>query len=221
MTTPLKLELSTAAAKAFRAKWSGTSKIVLGRLGVRDRDGDLLEKGFVANAGDEVPVSQWGHELIKNPGAKRAGVGVVAEEGDEIVAYITWDDTPEGKATCARVDKDRPDWSWGFPEPKTRTPTAEEKAQGIKRVIASVPVLELSPVDQGAGIAQGTLETCCGSCKSKEVCTHKDKPVPEGDLQCKCSGSCSCGKGGSTEEPGLVDPPDLDILDRLRVSGLG
>lgn len=217
----LKLLLTAPQAKALGFKAAGTSKIVLGRLAVRDRDGDLLEKGFVANSGDEVPVSIWNHSLIKDPTSKRAGVGVVKEEGDEVVAYITWDDTPEGKATCERVDKERPDWSWGFPEPETREPTKEEKAQGIKRVIVSVPVLELSPVDQGAGIAQGTLETCCGSCKSAGTCAHKGKPKAADGLACKCQGSCSCGGAKAGDDDELVDPPSESLLDRLRLARLG
>jgi hypothetical protein len=217
----LKLLLTTPQAKALGLKAAGTSKIVLGRLGVRDRDGDLLEKGFVANSGDEVPVSIWNHSLIKEPGSKRAGVGIVKEEGEEVVAYITWDDTPEGKATCKRVDEERPDWSWGFPEPETREPTKEEKAQGIKRVIKSVPVLELSPVDQGAGIAQGTLETCCGSCKSAASCSHKGAPKLDAALGCKCAGSCACGAGAKGGDDDLVDPPSESLLDRLRLARLG
>jgi len=223
----IKQQLSALEAKRLGFKSSGTARIVLGRLKVRDRDGDLLEEDFVANPGEDVPVSVWNHSLIKEPGSARAGVGRVWVEGDEFGADIEWDDTPEGKATCARVLKERPDWSWGFPEPETRTPTKEEKAAGIKRVIVKVPVLELSPVDQGAGIAQGTLEACCGSCKSKSACSHVGAPTLEG-ASCKCAGSCSCGK--TTPEPKsatedddeeLVEAPDVSALDRLMLARLG
>ena len=223
----MKHQLNATEAKALGYKAAGTARIVLGRLKVRDRDGDLLEEGFVANIGDEVPVSIWNHSLIKEPGSKRAGVGTVWMTDQEFGADVVWDDTPEGKATCKRVLEERPDWSWGFPEPETREPTVEEKAAGIKRVIVKVPVLELSPVDQGAGVAQGTLEACCGSCKMKGSCSHEGQPKLEG-AACKCAGSCSCGgkqpQGKQEPQPdgdGLVDPPDTSTLDLLMLRRAG
>lgn len=223
----MKQQLTIAEAKALGYKASGTARIVLGRLKVRDRDGDLLEPGFVKNLGAEVPVSVWNHSLIKDPGSKRAGVGTVWMTDTEFGADVVWDDTPEGKATCKRVLEERPDWSWGFPDPETREPTTEEKSAGIKRVIVSVDVLELSPVDQGAGVAQGTLEACCGSCKSAASCTHKGAPKLEG-ASCKCARSCGCGgqkketpKGLEPDQDGLVDPPDTSLLDRLMLRRAG
>lgn len=202
MKTTVKFTLDDTQAKALREhiKASGTATAVLGRMGVRDRDGDLLEKGFVANPGVPVPVSQWNHSLIRDPKSKRAGVATVREEGDDFVAEVEWDDTPEGKATCKRVEEERPDWSWGFPEPKSRKPTAAEKALGVKRVITKAHVVEVSPVDAGAGIAQGTLDACCGSCSVAKSCKHRGAPKPEGETECKCQGSCGCGKAGGAKE---------------------
>lgn len=207
------LKLTVKAA----APWSGKTTAVLGRMGVVDRDGDIMDKGFVANAGDPVEVSPWGHSLIKDPGSERAGVGVVKEEGEEFVIEVTWDDTPTGRAACAKVAKERPDWSWGFPEPETRTLTAEEKARGAKRAIKSVAILEASPVDAGAGIAQGTLEVCCGACKEGKACDLKT-------LACKCAGECSCGgkkKEDEDDDEELVEAPGSDVLDRIRLAQLG
>jgi hypothetical protein len=64
-------------------------------------------------------------------------------------------------AACERVRTTRPAWSVGYRVLKTRPPTAQEKARGVKRVILRWQILEVSPVGNPAGAGTGTLEAAC------------------------------------------------------------
>jgi hypothetical protein len=53
-------------------------------------------------------------------------------------------------------------WSVGYQVLKTRPPTADERARGVKRVIVKWRIIEVSPVRDPAGVGVGTLEAHCG-----------------------------------------------------------
>ena len=63
---------------------------------------------------------------------------------------------------CEHVRQNRPPWSVSYRVLESRPPTAEEKARGVKRVILRWLILEVSPVQNPAGAAVGTLEARCG-----------------------------------------------------------
>jgi len=65
-------------------------------------------------------------------------------------------------AACQLVRATRPMWSVGYRVLKTRPPTAEERARGVKRVIVKWQIVECSPVRDPAGAGVGTLEAHCG-----------------------------------------------------------
>jgi hypothetical protein len=63
---------------------------------------------------------------------------------------------------CETLRSTRPAWSVGYRVLKSRPPTAEERARGVKRVILQWEIIEVSPVRDPAGAAVGTLEVSCG-----------------------------------------------------------
>jgi hypothetical protein len=142
-----------------------TADAVLARLGVIDRQGDIIDPGCLRNPpGDRVPVSEWNHSYLRDPDAPAAGFATVQEQEGELRARVTFSDTPEGRASAQRVHETLPDWSWGLAEIETRPVTAAERAAGALRAIAKVRVIEVSPVDKGASVASGTLSSHCASC---------------------------------------------------------
>lgn len=149
--------------KGLNAPDSATA--VLARLGVVDRQGDIVDPGCLLNPpGDRVPVSEWQHSYLRNPEAMAAGFASVWEQDGELRARVTFSDTVEGRASAQRVNDLLPDWSWGLAEIETRPLTAAERAAGALRAVHKVRVIEVSPVDRAASIASGTLESHCASC---------------------------------------------------------
>ena len=148
----------------IKGPWAGTSRVVLCRLGVGDRQGDVLDPGLLLNAPDDrIPVSSWPHALMHDPSAMPVGRARLWQEGTEILADVVYDPTPEGKIAAARVAQEKPDWSFGYHDVQTRPLTADERAQGATRAIHKFLVVEISAVDKGASIGQGTTHTCLGA----------------------------------------------------------
>jgi hypothetical protein len=161
----------------------GTASVVLARLGVCDRDGDLLDPGCLANPGDVVPLSEWNHSVVRER-ATPAGVAVVREKGNQLVADVVFEDSPEGQDSLARVKAEKPDWSWGYRVEAARDVTPDEEAEGVRRAITKLVVIEVSPVDKGASVGSGTLATCEGDA---ENC-----PLPAGPKDCSSCERASC-----------------------------
>lgn len=65
-------------------------------------------------------------------------------------------------AACERARADRhATWSVGYLTLKSRPPTADEKARGVRRVIQKWAILEISSVRDPAGAGTGLLEVRC------------------------------------------------------------
>lgn len=162
--TILYCQACTDALKARTAKWTGSAAVRVATLGVVDRDGDLILPGAL-EPGGPVLVSDWGHSSTVGLGhAPPVGTATLEEVGDALMAYPVFDDSEEGRRTCAMVLMDKPDWSVTYRVTETRPPTAAERAQGCTRVIVRWIVSEVSPVAKGAGVATGVVSCCCGAC---------------------------------------------------------
>ncbi|HUG02581.1 MAG TPA: HK97 family phage prohead protease [Longimicrobiales bacterium] len=136
---------------------------VVSSLGVVDRDSDLVLPGSLSTR--SAYVSEWNHSAMK--GDAPVGSAILHEDGNRLIARVTFDDTPRGRRACQRVFDERPDWSVGYDIVKDREPTAEERERGVRRVIELWAIKEVSPVDRGAGVSTGTWSACCGSCASE------------------------------------------------------
>ncbi len=160
-------ECLAVLTKRTRVGWEAEARAAVAMLGVVDRDGDIVEAGALVTDGP-AQVSHWNHSSMRHPSDPEhvppVGRAELVEAGDVLMASVWFDDTPEGRATCERVMKEKPDWSVGYRVLKYRAPTPAEKAQGARRVIQLWEVFEVSPVDKGAGISTGTHSACCGAC---------------------------------------------------------
>lgn len=140
----------------------GSIRAAVVTFGVVDHHGDIVAPGSLRVPEKGVMVSKWNHSALK--GGPTIGTARLWEEGDRIMAEVFLDDTPDGKLACERITREKPEWSIGYIAKKTRAPNAEEESRGAKRIILSMIVGEISPVDKGAQIGQGTFAACCGSC---------------------------------------------------------
>jgi hypothetical protein len=68
---------------------------------------------------------------------------------------------PSPSTACEMVRRTRPAWSVGYRILRSRQPTPQEAARGVKRVILRWEILECSPVREPAGAGVGTLEASC------------------------------------------------------------
>lgn len=149
--------------------WAGEVRTVLATLTtpgsppVVDRDGDVILAGSLDN--NAAVVSPWNHSAMRDT-ARAVGAAELFEDGDRLIGVIAYDSSPEGRRACARVLNERPDWSVGYVVLDQREPNTAERRAGAKRIIQRWRVGEVSPVDKGAGVAQGTISACCGSCST-------------------------------------------------------
>jgi len=187
-------DLEAGTEKMNRRAWARTAELkgpggdtayaVLARLGVVDRQGDIVDSGCLLNApGERVPVSFWNHSYLNDPDSMAAGFATVSQEGGELRARVTFNDLAEGRAAARRVHDQLPDWSWGLSEIQTRPLTASERAAGAVRAVHKVRVIEVSPVSRAASVASGTLAATCASC------------ALAGSGKCAGSGSCATQAG--------------------------
>ncbi len=145
-----------------------TGKVLakFGTSGVKDLDGDVIEKGAIGI--QEVQISAFGHASWG--GSLPVGKGVTREKGDDQLADLEFFmDTTHGLdhfRTVKGLGK-LGEWSYGFNIKASRAPTEDERQLGIRQVIEELEVFEVSPVLRGAGIDTGTLEVKCDACEVK------------------------------------------------------
>ncbi len=147
---------------------------MIATLGVVDRDGDLILPGGLVEHEHPIIVSEWNHSSLPRFGGRPpVGSAKIFEVANMIFAEVAYDDTPQAKAACARVERDRPDWSPGFLPLKERPPTPAEAALGAKNVIEKWAIGEVSPASKGAGVGTGTHRACCNSCATGAKCADE------------------------------------------------
>lgn len=160
---PSVLRSGPTETKAARTL-AGSVTAILGHVGVVDRDGDILDPGSMRPA-PHIVLSAWAHSAIQGGGEPPVGRAVrVWEEGGAILADVVFDDTPAGRKACERISRERPDWSFGLRLMVERPLTEDERRRGARRALRSFELFEVSPVDKGASVAQGTAHACCGAC---------------------------------------------------------
>ncbi len=150
-----------------------------GTSGVKDLDGDVIEKGAIGV--QKVQVSQFGHTSWT--GGLPVGKGVTREDGDEMLADLEFFmGTTDGRDHFETMKQlgSLGEWSFGFDIKEERAPTEEERQLGIFRVLKKLEVFEVSPVLRGAGIDTATLDAKCDSCAAKAG-GGEPEPEPESD----------------------------------------
>jgi hypothetical protein len=146
---------------------------VVATLNAVDRDGDVFLPGSIPTS--KVKLSGYGHDIIFD-GAPPAGTGTISEEGDKAILrgrfFLTTTRGSDAFHTVKEMGADG-EWSVGFPRMSVKTApmTDEWRARGAKRLIASAPMIECSPVFQGAQFGTGTL-------LAKEA-SAEDPPPPD------------------------------------------
>ena len=145
-----------------------TGKVLakFGTSGVKDLDGDVIEKGAIGV--QQVQISAFGHTSWM--GSLPVGKGVTREDGDAQLADLQFFmDTTHGRDHFLTVKAlgELGEWSYGFDILQSREPTEDERQLGIRQVIQEMKVFEVSPVLRGAGIGTGTVEVKCDACALK------------------------------------------------------
>ena len=128
-----------------------------GTSGVKDLDGDVIEKGAIGV--QEIQVSQFGHASWG--GALPVGKGKTREDGDEMLADLEFFlETTHGRDHFETIKQlgSLGEWSFGFDILEERAPTKEEREVGINRILKKLEVFEVRPVLSGAGIDTATLD---------------------------------------------------------------
>lgn len=146
--TPARVEVKDAEL--------GQVEAVFATLGVKDHDGDVIERGAIKD-GTSVAISAYGHSVWK--GDAPAGVGTIHEVGDELILKGTYFlDTDQGRNDFHTVKglaaAGKGEWSFGLLNVQATKTTKNGVAANF---ISSVDVPEVSPVFIGAGINTRTL----------------------------------------------------------------
>lgn len=141
----------------------GKVRAVVATLGVKDKDGDVIEPGAFGT--QEVRVSAFNHESWN--GALPVGKGTVTERGNQAVADLQFFmDTDPGRNTFRTVKNlgELGEWSFGFDVTEEGAPDEEQEQNGVRRVLKGLAVYEVSPVLRGAGVGTRTVAAKCIEC---------------------------------------------------------
>lgn len=172
-------DMSKAETKSFTPEIKetddekGTVLAAFAKLGVKDLDGDLTERGAFGE--QKVRVSSFGHRSWG--GELPVGRGRIYEKGDEALAELSFFmDTTHGRDHFRTIKGlgDLGEWSYGFDVAEEAAPDEEQRQQGIVRILKRLVVHEVSPVLRGAGVGTRTLAV-----KSKDG----DEPKPDAEAE--------------------------------------
>ena len=157
----------TKRFSSIEVKGDGDEGLVTARFatsGVKDLDGDVIEKGAIGV--QDIQVSQFGHASWM--GGLPVGKGSTREDGDEMLADLKFFmATQHGRdhfETVKALGK-LGQWSFGFEIKEERSPTEEERQIGIVRILKKLEVFEVSPVLRGAGIDTATIDAKAAAAK--------------------------------------------------------
>lgn len=135
----------------------GKVRAVIATLGVKDRDGDVIEEGAFGKQG--VIVSPFGHSSWVDS-QMPVGRGTITESGSKAIADVDFFlDTQHGRDAFQTVKglDELGEWSFGFDVKQAREPNEEEQERGVRRVLQDLAAHEVSPVARGAGIDTRTV----------------------------------------------------------------
>jgi len=149
---------------AIKSAARGEVEAVFSTLGVVDKDGDLTQPGAFTD-GAQVIISGYGHSSWA--GQPPVGKGVIRTTAkDARLQGKFFLDTAAGRDTFTVVRElgAMQQWSYGFDVKETGELTPELRQLGVKRVLKSLKVHEVSPVLLGAGVDTRTVSAKCNGC---------------------------------------------------------
>jgi hypothetical protein len=137
---------------SFKSTGQGSATFVIAHTGVLDLDGDILVPGAI---GQQVATVLPAHNWNSLP----LGKARISEQGNQVVADVQFNPTPDGQAWYEAIkwDFENPpsvqQYSWGYTPSKSRP--GEHNGQPV-RFLESVVIHECSPVVVGASIGTHT-----------------------------------------------------------------
>ena len=149
---------------ALKDAAKGEVEAVFSTFNVVDKDGDWTPPGAFED-GAPVLISGYGHSSWA--GQLPVGKGTIkttAKDARLVGKFFL--DTQGGRDTFAVVRElgPRQQWSYGFDVKETGELTDELRQRGVRRVLKSLLVHEVSPVLLGAGVDTRTISAKCSGC---------------------------------------------------------
>lgn len=165
------IERKTGSVKQFTGEGRGTA--VLARLGVRDKDGDVLVSGLLGGE-QQAPLIQAHDWQI--PAFGRA---VVRERNGEMIADFTLNmNSPRGKEWASVLAFDLAQlggpvqaWSWGFSVLPDGSEMGTHEGERV-RFLRRIKLHEVSPVVVGASVGSRTLSLKNASVDREELLAY-------------------------------------------------
>lgn len=186
-------------------------------LGVKDHDGDVIEPGAFGK--QRVKVSAYGHTSWQ--GALPVGIGTTSEKGDEAIADLEFFlNTTHGRDHFETVKGlgDLGEWSFGFDVNEEAAPDEEQRQAGVKRILKSLTVHEVSPVLRGAGVGTQTLGVKCDACAAKAAVEEEEEGA-EPEITIYMDAPDEAGTGDAETEDPEAEPveeePDGDLRNTI------
>jgi hypothetical protein len=148
----LMTEYKSFTPTEFKSDSHGSAQFIIATTGVLDSDGDVLLPGAI---GQQIAVVIPAHDWQSQP----LGKARISEQGDHIVADVSFNPTPSAQAWFSAIkwDFQNPpavqEYSWGY------TPTQSNPGDfhgTAARYLESVTIHEVSPVIRAASIGSRT-----------------------------------------------------------------
>jgi len=171
------METKTITSLSVKDAEKGLVTARFATLGVKDLDGDIIERGAIG--AQAVKVSAYGH--VSWGGVLPVGVGRTLERGEDAIAELQFFmNTTNGVDTFRTIKGlgSLAEFSFGFDVKDSAPPSKAQAAAGVRRVLKQLVVHEVSPVLRGAGINTGVLAVKCDACAAKVSGTRPVASVP-------------------------------------------
>ncbi|MDX1388270.1 MAG: HK97 family phage prohead protease [Acidobacteriota bacterium] len=188
----------------------GIVEAVVARIGVKDLEDDVFLPGSFGER--SVRVSAYNHRSWPHMGGEPpVGRGTIREHGDEVIATLKFlMGTTAGRETFETIKEmsDLQEWSFGWAPGGIRLAelTKDQRAEGIRRAIESVDVVEVSPVIKGASIDTRTIGVKCDKCGHVEGGSEE---VEEAETPDPAEPEVKSEPDGHREEMALIEGSQL------------
>jgi hypothetical protein len=165
----------------------GIVRAVVGRVGVKDLEGDVFLPGSFGR--QEVRVSAYGHSSWPHRGnMPLVGRGTIEEHGSDVVAEVRFFLQTQAGREHFEVVKEMAnlqEWSFGFHPSRAETSEVPPsmQGQGVRNAYSRVPVEEVSPVLLAASIGTRTVAVKCDACAAKDKEPLGEEPVAEAEAE--------------------------------------
>jgi hypothetical protein len=177
-------EMQTKSLGAFEIKdeAEGLVEAIVATLNVVDHDGDVILPGAIQN-GSTVKLSSYAHDVV-TAGAAPVGLATVDVVGNQaILKGRFFMNTQRGREAFETVKAlgAEGEWSIGFRPTKTAPVTKAWRERGASRLLASIALVETSPVFVGASPNTGTLGVKSAQADGDD--TEGEPPVIDEELK--------------------------------------